>query len=113
MMTNYFIIVDTANRKTDLMKQKWGQFLVSGFGAVSGFWIMWPFEVLKNMAQADYTTAGKTNIERARYIMRTQGVLGFYRGILPGSSSVFLRNGTAMIVMQYANKKIEELGLRD
>ena len=41
------------------------------------------------------------------------GVLGLYRGIVPGSLSVFLRNGAAMIVMQRANAAITRLGLRD
>jgi solute carrier family 25 carnitine/acylcarnitine transporter 20/29 len=41
------------------------------------------------------------------------GLLGLYRGIGPGSVSVFLRNGAAMIVMQFANRKITEWGLRD
>ena len=67
---------------------------------------MWPFEVLKNLAQAECNLAGNTTTERAKYIYRTQGIAGFYRGIIPGSQSVFLRNGAAMIVMQYANKKI-------
>lgn len=39
-------------------------------------------------------------MERAKFIMKNQGPLGFYRGIVPGLQSVFLRNGAAMIVMQ-------------
>ena len=41
------------------------------------------------------------------------GMLGLYRGILPGSISVFARNGAAMIVLSKVNKKIDEWGLRD
>ena len=52
-------------------------------------------------------------MERARFILRTQGVRGFYRGIVPGSQSVFLRNGAAMITMQFAQKKLTQLGFRD
>ena len=40
------------------------------------------------------------------------GLMGLYRGILPGSLSVFLRNGAAMIVMATVNRKIDEWGLR-
>ena len=40
------------------------------------------------------------------------GVLGLYRGILPGSLSVFLRNGATMIMMQQVNRKISDWGLR-
>lgn len=76
---------------------------MSGGAAMAGFWLIWPLEVLKNLAQAENKVAGSTTKERALYIYRTQGIMGFYRGILPGSQSVFLRNGAAMIVMQYAN----------
>ena len=41
------------------------------------------------------------------------GVLGLYRGIIPGSLSVFLRNGAAMLVMGHANKKLQQWGLKD
>ena len=66
---------------------------------MTAFWIIWPLEVLKNLAQAENKVAGNTTGERVRYILKTQGPLGFYRGILPGSQSVFLRNGAAMMVM--------------
>ena len=45
-------------------------------------------------------------------VRRLGGVLGLYRGILPGSLSVFLRNGAAMIVMSKVNRAIDDLGLR-
>ena len=80
---------------------------------MTAFIFIWPFEVLKNLAQADNKTAGSTNMERARYILKNQGIKGFYRGLVPGGQSVFLRNGAAMIVMQYANKKMTELGWRE
>ena len=113
MMTWYFLNVDNLRRKTNLWDYKLGQFVISGGCAMTGFWIMWPCEVLKNLAQADSNEIGNTTRERAKYIWKTQGIKGFYRGILPGSQSVFLRNGAAMIVMQFANKKITEWGLRD
>lgn len=66
---------------------------------MTAFWIIWPLEVLKNLAQAENKMAGSNTSERMKYIYKNQGILGFYRGILPGSQSVFLRNGAAMIVM--------------
>jgi len=86
---------------------------VSGGAAMIGFWVIWPLEVLKNMAQAETAGVGNTTMERAKFILRTQGVRGFYRGILPGSQSVFLRNGAAMITMQFAQKKLTQAGFRD
>ena len=81
-----------------------GQFFSSGGCALIGFWVVWPFENLKNQAQA-----GMNWLAHAR----TTGLLGLYRGIVPGSASVFLRNGAAMIVMQRANRLITDLGLRE
>ena len=91
----------------------WGQFLVSGGAACSGFFIIWPLEVLKNMAQAETKGVGDTMTERARYIYRNQGIAGFWRGFIPGGQSVFLRNGAAMIVMAKAQKQMTRFGLRD
>jgi len=62
-----------------------GQFFASGSAAMIGFWVIWPLEVLKNLAQAETPGVGNTTMERARFIMRTKGILGFYRGIIPGS----------------------------
>ena len=50
LMTTYFCIVDTMRRKTDLFKYKLGQFLISGGAAAFGFALIWPVEVLKNLA---------------------------------------------------------------
>lgn len=52
--------------------------------------------------------------QRLRYIVREHGgVLALYRGIMPGSIRSFIGNGTGMMVMQLAQKKVTELGLRD
>jgi len=66
------------------------------------YWIIWPFEVLKNLSQAGTEKVGSTSWERCGYIMRTYGIKGFYRGLLPGSQSVFLRNGASMVVLAFA-----------
>ena len=47
------------------------------------------------------------------WTVQNEGMRGLYRGIVPGSLSVFQRNGAAMIVMQRANAAITRLGLRD
>ena len=76
---------------------------MTGIGAGIAFAVMWPFEYLKNLAQAENKIAGNTSMERVRYILKTSGPAGFYRGIVPGLQSIFLRNGSSMVVMQYAN----------
>ena len=95
------------------MSTKLGQFIAGGATAMFAYWIIWPFEVLKNLAQADTKNVGDNHWKRASYIYRTYGIKGFYRGILPGSQSVFLRNGASMIVLQFAHKMITKAGLRD
>jgi hypothetical protein len=77
------------------------------------FTLMWPFEVLKNMHQADFKEGGNTVKERAKYVYSNYGLNGFYRGLVPGIGSVFVRNGTAMLVMQFANKQLKKAGLRN
>ena len=77
------------------------------------YWLIWPFEVLKNLTQAETTGVGNSNFARAQYVLRTYGLKGFYRGILPGSTSVFMRNGAAYIVLLKANQYITKFGLRD
>ena len=92
---------------------KIGQFIASGTAAMLAYWIVWPFELMKNLAQAENNDFGKTTFDRAKYIYKNQGVLGFYRGILPGSQSIFFRNGASMLVMQYFNRVITERGWRE
>lgn len=113
IMGGYFIQIDSWRRHTNAMSTKLGQFIVSGMSAMFCYWVIWPFEVLKNLAQAGTANVGTTSMQRAQYIMRTYGPLGFYRGILPGSQSVFLRNGASFVALTFANKQITKLGLRD
>lgn len=107
MMTLWFCLFDACKRN-ELTKTTIGQFFSSGGSALIGFWVVWPFETLKNQAQAGMKGSALTLIRNM-----PGGFFGLYRGILPGSLSVFLRNGAAMLVMQQANRKITEWGLRD
>jgi len=69
-----------------------------------GFWIIWPAEVLKNIAQADTPGSGTCTRTRIQYVLKEYGPMGFYRGILPGSMSIFIRNGSGFIVMAITQK---------
>jgi hypothetical protein len=111
-MTTYFVLIDTLRRNTDLFKTKFGQFLASGFSASAGFWLIWPFETLKNQVQAGTKNIGEGWISRWKYMIKTHGITGPYRGILPGTISVFMRNGAAMIVMQKAHQLLTDNGFR-
>jgi hypothetical protein len=51
--------------------------------------------------------------ERLRTIRQKYGILGIYRGFLPGAGSIFLRNGASMILMQAAQKYLTDNGYRD
>jgi hypothetical protein len=108
LMTTYFCLIDSARRHTDLMTTRLGQFVASGGASVRrfipmylmwsplhfvwyvqtlAFWMVWPFETLKNQAQAGTTGIGNTVSERIRYITATHGPLGLFRGIVPGTSA--------------------------
>eukprot|EP01116_Phalansterium_solitarium_P003888 TRINITY_DN14723_c0_g1_i1.p1 TRINITY_DN14723_c0_g1~~TRINITY_DN14723_c0_g1_i1.p1 ORF type:complete len:281 (-),score=67.60 TRINITY_DN14723_c0_g1_i1:228-1070(-) len=112
LMTSYFVLMDYVRRKTNAFDSKFGQFLASGGCATVGFWIVWPFETLKNQVQAETQGVGSSLRERAAHLIRTHGPLGLFRGIVPGTLSIFLRNGAAMVVMQYAQRKLSEHGFR-
>eukprot|EP00929_Paragymnodinium_shiwhaense_P005344 TRINITY_DN107174_c0_g1_i1.p1 TRINITY_DN107174_c0_g1~~TRINITY_DN107174_c0_g1_i1.p1 ORF type:complete len:311 (+),score=37.89 TRINITY_DN107174_c0_g1_i1:104-934(+) len=104
MQTFYFCTFDACKRN-GLTTTPLGQFICSGGAAMVGFWIVWPFETLKNQTQAGI---GGSTMDKVRKL----GFSGLYRGIIPGSMSVFFRNGAAMLVMQFVNRKITEWGLR-
>ena len=53
-------------------------------------------------------------IARMRLIMAERGgFLALYRGLGPGTIRSFVSNGSSMVVMVWAQKKVSELGLRD
>mmetsp|Transcript_27222 Transcript_27222/g.36376 ORF Transcript_27222/g.36376 Transcript_27222/m.36376 type:complete len:240 (+) Transcript_27222:205-924(+) len=114
ILTSFFVQVDCIQRNSSIMDDsKLGQFLASGTAALISYWLVWPFEVLRNVTQAGVAGSGNTTVERARFIYGRFGVLGFYRGILAGSQSVFLRNGTSMIVMLAFQRHLTDKGFRE
>ena len=53
-------------------------------------------------------------LTRMKLVIRDRGgFLGLYRGIGPGTMRSFLSNGTSMVVMANAQRKVSEWGLRD
>jgi len=112
LMTSYFIMLDSVRRHTRALDSSAGQFLASGCCATTAFWVVWPFEVIKNQIQAGTKGAGETVAERLRYLVQHHGPQGLVRGIVPGSVSIFLRNGAAMVVMQTAQRKFTDWGFR-
>ena len=64
--------------------------------------------------QGNYGSRDQSVLDRLRAVIRHRGgVLGLYRGIGPGTIRSFIANGTSMIVMQAAQRKVSEWGLRD
>ena len=114
LMCTFFIIVDTLRRHyPDVFKRPvLGPFLISGFAATLGWWVVWPLEYMKSQVQGAY---GKEQpvLQRMRVVVRERGgFFALYRGILPGTIRSFLANGTSMIVMSAAQRKVSEMGLR-
>ena len=62
-----------------------GQFICSGGSALVGFWIVWPFETLKNQAQAGMSGS---ILEKVRRL--PGGFLDLYRGILLSTRAYLL-----------------------
>jgi len=114
MMTFIFCGVDSVRRWTGnkALQHPAGQFVTWGGISMLSFWVIWPLETLKNQMQAGTVIPGVANPTLAQRISHLGGPIGLYRGILPGSISVFLRNGCGAVVMGRAQRLITELGLR-
>jgi hypothetical protein len=67
---------------------------------------------LKNLIQAETKDIGITWSEKFRYLINKYGYRGLYRGAIPGCMSIFMRNGAAMIALQFTQKIITDLGFR-
>ena len=114
LLGSFICMLDVCRRKTNFMDAKVSQFFATGVMTSAAFWLIWPFEFLKNQIQAEKGNEfGRTYREKTRNIIRTHGLLGMYRGILPGTLSIFTRNGASMVVMQAAQKKLTQMGFRD
>jgi solute carrier family 25 carnitine/acylcarnitine transporter 20/29 len=50
ILTYYFCVFTSIRRRTKWAENPVGLFFCSGFAATSAWWIMWPFELLKNLA---------------------------------------------------------------
>lgn len=112
LMTSFFIIVDCIKRNTRAYETTSGQFVMGGLAAVLAWILIWPLENMKNVIQADAPELGNTWSQKFKYIWRTYGLLGMYRGALPGLLGVFFRNGCSMVAMQFAIRRLTDLGFR-
>ncbi|XP_071841460.1 uncharacterized protein [Apostichopus japonicus] len=115
LMTTYFILIDTQRRHFPQVFEQsvFGPFLVSGVAATLAWWVVWPLEYMKTQVQADYGEKLPV-MKRIRLVLKQKGgFFGLYRGIGPGTIRSFISNGTSMIVMSNAQKKVTEWGLRD
>mmetsp|Transcript_4006 Transcript_4006/g.14897 ORF Transcript_4006/g.14897 Transcript_4006/m.14897 type:complete len:308 (-) Transcript_4006:62-985(-) len=104
LMTTFFMMVDTGVRHwPELMTAPLvGPFLKGGVCATVAWWLIWPWENLKNQVQAGAEGVAKDAgwVERARFVLRERGgVLGLYRGIGPGSLRSIVANGAGMVIM--------------
>ena len=115
LMCTYFIIIDSARRHVPEVFNSHviGPFLLSGFAATFAWWVVWPLEYIKSQVQGNYGEQ-QTLLKRMSGVVRERGgILGLYRGIGPGTIRSFIANGTSMIVMQFAQRKVSQLGLRE
>lgn len=114
LLCTYFILLDSGRRKfPDLFRRPiLGPFLASGIAATFAWWVVWPLENMKSQVQGNY---GKDLpvVVRMRLVIKERGGLsGLYRGIVPGSIRSFMSNGTSMIAMSWAQRKVSQWGLR-
>ncbi|PAA57077.1 hypothetical protein BOX15_Mlig026512g1 [Macrostomum lignano] len=80
--------------------------------ATAAWWLVWPLEYMKSQVQGQYGQPMPILARLRLTIQQRGGFFGLYRGLLPGTIRSFLANGTSMVVMQFAQRKVSELGLR-
>ena len=99
LMTTFFVMVDTTLRHAPEIIEKplVGPFIKGGVFATTAWWLIWPFETLKNQVQSNTGGKDMSMAKRMRSVLAEKGVRGLYRGILPGSSRSLLANGVSMI----------------
>lgn len=114
MMTFIFCGVDSIARWEGAKgaRKPLHQFLTWGGISMLAFWAIWPLETLKNQVQAGTEVPDVASPSLRQRVAHLGGPLGLYRGVLPGSISVFLRNGSAAVVMGVAQRAVTDLGLR-
>lgn len=114
LMCTYFILVDSGRRHApELFSSPFlGPFLMSGVAATLGWWVVWPLEYMKSQVQGRYGENEPVLRRMQRVIRERGGFFALYRGLGPGTIRSFIANGTSMIVMQHAQRKVSEWGLR-
>ena len=112
LMGSFFVFVDVLERKhADLLAVPIvGPWMKGGVCTVAAWFLVWPFEVLKNQIQAARGAADSETswTRRARSVMAERGVLGLYRGIGPGLLRAFVANGASMVALTHCQKCFDE-----
>ncbi|KAJ1459704.1 mitochondrial carrier domain-containing protein [Pelagophyceae sp. CCMP2097] len=110
MLTFIFVPYDIAARKTTWMQHIGSQWLFVSGVCAAAYAAAWPFETLKNLAQAARPFPNATIAERINYL---GGPRGLYLGVWPGTLCGGFRNGVAMVAMANYQRLCTEHGLRD
>ena len=65
LLGSFICMLDVCRRKTTFMDTKLGQFFATGCMTSAAFWLIWPFEFLKNQIQAEKGNEfGRTYVEK-------------------------------------------------
>ena len=117
LLSTYFSSVDIFRRKTNFFKTNAGLFVMNGTCSVLAWLSIWPLEIVKNQIQSQNESNFNKRykiVDLLRENINKNGILnGFSRGSIPGLTSVFIRSGAAMIVMQYTQIFLTKVGLRN
>ena len=115
LMSTFFVITDSGRRHyPDVFNSPvLGPFITGSVAATVAWWVVWPLEHMKSKVQGTYG-ADLPVIQRMRLVIKeTGGLMGLYRGILPGTIRSSIANGTSFLVMTYAQRKATQWGIRN
>ena len=113
LLCTFFILYDSTKRfyPDVLTRPILGPFLMGGVAATMAWWVVWPLEYMKSQVQGTY---GKDLPvwKRIQVVIKGGGLVGLYRGIVPGTIRSFFANGIAMIVLATFQRKMTDWGVR-
>jgi solute carrier family 25 carnitine/acylcarnitine transporter 20/29 len=98
LMTTFFILVDSSVRWIpDVVNAPVvGPFFKGGICATLAWWVIWPFETLKNQVQV--AQAKEMSVWQRMKLLKQAGLKTMFRGIVPGSVRSIVANGASMLV---------------
>ena len=102
-----FLTYNYLKDKYNKENNKFLSLLFGSWSGVAGVSVSYPFDTIKRRLQLSGEQGNpcyKGIFDCMKYIYRTQGIIGFYRGLLPCYTKIFPANGIYFLVLELFSK---------